>query len=365
MVDDGSLLSTSDLLNFNNTVTQGSTANIIGQGLGAFNPNMSSWDPATQGIASFGKSFLQGFLQNQARAESASQLNKVISVLQQLRSDPNNVVFPEGVDADAAAVLRGTAILKRDAFDQNQNLAIRDLLQKVQVAGLSKKAEILGENEAFETMGAGGATENPNSPGYKINQDRLSSERSLANDFLTQTQRFKLKEEGLSALTEAYKDMSGTSDYELIRRAAQSVEPGLAVRADDIQSLEGAASALGMTTQAVKNALMGTTKLTPEVRAGIMRTAKRSYDASLGDFNTLRDSFLSRSQQGNLNSANVVPWGAAKSFDELYPNTDISLGMSQPMSEIDAALARKGYNPDGSKMSKPEPTPLNGRQILR
>lgn len=139
MVDDGSLLSTADLLNFNNSVAQGSTSNIIAQGLGAFNPNMSTWDPATQGIASFGKSFLQGFLQNQARADAANQLQSVVGLLPQLQSNPGGVILPEGVDANAGNILKGTAILRKAQNDavlaETKKTRVNDLLKTVLARG--------------------------------------------------------------------------------------------------------------------------------------------------------------------------------------------------------------------------------------
>jgi len=139
MADDGSLLSTADLLNFNNAVTQGSTSNIIAQGLGAFNPNMSTWSPATQGIASFGRSFLQGFLQNQARADAANQLQSVVSLLPQLQSNPGGVILPEGIDANAGNILKGTAMLRKAQTDavlgEAKKSRVNDLLKTVLARG--------------------------------------------------------------------------------------------------------------------------------------------------------------------------------------------------------------------------------------
>ena len=161
MADDGSLLSTADLLNFNNSVTQGSTSNIIAQGLGAFNPNMSSWDPATQGIASFGKSFLQGFLQNQARADAANQLQSVVSLLPQLQSNPGSVAMPEGVDANAFNILKGSGMLRKAQTDavlgEAKKTRVNDLLKTVLARGSlpvedAFKITLIGYRHSFPVL---------------------------------------------------------------------------------------------------------------------------------------------------------------------------------------------------------------------
>lgn len=196
----------------------------------------------------------------------------------------------------------------------------------------------------------------PNSPEYKIKQDEFKNtqdtsklERDLANDFLKQAETFKYKEEGLKALTEAYKDKSGTSDYEIIRRGAQAVEPKLAVRLDDEASLQGAASILGLKLAQVKNAISGESKLDDDVRKGILRIAKRSYNSSLENYNILRNNFLTRAEQAKLNKETIVPFGAGQPFESLYP--DLNINATDPTSAIDAALARKGYGPDGKPLA--------------
>jgi hypothetical protein len=213
------------------------------------------------------------------------------------------------------------------------------MMQKVGIAGLTKKAEIMGEQEAYDKLGVGGV--NPNSPAYKAEQDRIKqknelvgTERNLANDFQKYASDYKYKEEGLKALTQAYLDNSGTSDFELIRRGAQMVEPGLAVRADDQQSLIGAASALGMTEQAIKAIVSGETKLDPKVRSGIMRIAQRAYDSSLDRYNTVRDNFLTRAEQAGVNKRNVVPFDPGKPFKDLYPDLDIGTGLQKQSGNV-------------------------------
>lgn len=240
-----------------------------------------------------------------------------------------SVMAPEGVDEGAFANLKASAVLRNQLASAQREQTLAELMQKVGIAGLTKKAEVLGENAAYQEMGD--AEEIPGSPAYKARQDdikfaqdQVGIERQLSNDFMTRAAEFKYKEQGLKALAKAYLDPAGTSDFEIIRRGAQAVEPGLAVRADDEASLQGAASVLGMSYEAIKAAIAGKSKLTPDVRAGIMRIAKRSYESSLDDYNTIRNTFVQRARAAKLDESLVVPYGMGRPFEELYPDLDIS-----------------------------------------
>ena len=114
----------------------------------------------------------------------------------------------------------------------------------------------------------------------KATQRELDQTTKLAKDFNNSkiVQNYVLSDVGFRALSSAIKDTSGASDFEIIRRAAQAVEPGLAVRKDDQDSIEGAASALGMTSAFLNNLILGESRLDDKTRNGLMRIAKRSYD---------------------------------------------------------------------------------------
>jgi len=332
--DEFGLLGNSDLQAFNQQIQAANPFGLAGRSVAASQMDMSTWSPTQQGVGSFAKSFLAGLLNSYAQKQSADQLNSVVQVLPQLRSDPMSVATPEGVSEDAFATIRGTAAIKKAERQQFQSQGLAEMMQKVGIEGLIEKEKILQKNAAFKEL-AGAGIESPDDPNYKVNQDLLKlkqdnigTERTLANDFLKVGQDFKDKEKGVTALVQAFKDPSGSSDYELIRRAAQSVEPGLAVRTDDISSIQGAASVLGLSTAAISAAISGESKLSPRVRAGIMRIAKRGYDSSLTDYNTLRSSFLERSKAAQLNPDFVVPFGAGVPFDQAYPDLDISLGLT-------------------------------------
>ncbi len=194
------------------------------------------------------------------------------------------------------------------------------ILDPIQLAAKKEKELEIAKDNALR------GTDSPNAPDYKLLQDKIATERALANDFKARAESFKYKEQGLKALEQAYYDTEGTSDFELIRRSAQFVEPGLAVRADDQESLKQAAGVLNIPYQTIVSAAGGT-KLTDEVRAGMLRIAQRSYDSEIQDYNTIRQSFLTRAKEAKLNESAVVPFEAGKPFAELYPDLNSAIGL--------------------------------------
>jgi len=286
------------------------------------NPNFSLKDKIVAGLITGGLSGIMGGLSNDYENRATNAYSEVLNS------------FKQGLTPEQPPVLEpGLFNMARDqatVFKIGQRLKQEDDINQLINAGLKKKIETIqeieGKNQAYGLKGL----ENPDSPEYKIKQDQFKAdhdqaglERQLANDFSSRAADFKYKEQGLKALTEAYLDPAGTSDYELIRRGAQAVEPGLAVRLDDEASLKGAASIFGMTSESIKAAITGESKLSPDVRAGIMRIAKRSYNASLDDYNTIRDSYIKRAEKSKLDPTLVVPFQAGKSFEQLYPNLNI------------------------------------------
>lgn len=331
-----SLLSAADLAGFSQRVEQNDPYGIIGKSLASWQPNYSYMNAGESALTSFGKAFASGLLSNYAQNRSADQLSSVVSVLPQLSSDPMSVTTPEGVDSSAFNLLRGSAYLNKLQEEKEEKAlgktGLADLLKTVLGEGV--KSGTISGADAVKAMttkdfskldSALDADKNPNSPAYKAKQDLFDDERSLANDFIKDSvvKDFKYKEQGLKALEQAYKDKSGTSDFELLRRTAQMVEPGLAVRADDQASLQGAASLFGMTESAIKAIASGQSKLEDGVRSGMMRIAKRAYNSTLNDYNTIRDSYLKRATESNLNIENVVPYGAGQAFESLFPDLNI------------------------------------------
>lgn len=129
------LLGSNDLNQFNQSVQASDPFGMAGRGLASWQPDMSTWGAGTSLGTSFGKSFLSGLLQNYARNNAADQLNSVVNVLPNLKSDPYHTALPEGVDSNAFNVLRGSAILKnvqeQSVLDKQKDARVGSLLQSI------------------------------------------------------------------------------------------------------------------------------------------------------------------------------------------------------------------------------------------
>jgi len=269
----------------------------------------------------FGGSILAALLGRMAK-DDAAEINADIATKQSnfLSADPAQRVALTKQDPRTFARLQA-ALSANDLMQQAQDAANRRQLE------IQKPFEVEKENRALENQIK--LQTDPRLLGLQSKEDAsklFDAERALTNDFTKHpvVVDYKYKENTLKALTEAYKDKKGTSDFEMLRRVTQMVEPGLAVRQDDQESLQNAASALGVSSAFIDSIVNGNSKNDPTVRAGMMRIAQRAYDSSLGNYNTLRSNFIDRASSGGLNPSLVVPYGEAEPFGKLYPDLNIT-----------------------------------------
>lgn len=165
-IDELGLLGVGDLGAFNQSVQQSDPYGIAGRSLAAWTPNTSTWSPTESGITAFTKSFLSGILGNYAQQRSADQLNSVIGILPQLESNPMSVAAPEGVNSDAFAALKGSAVLKNYIGQESKKQTLKDLLKSVigpaiqnRDMAISDAVKLLSSDDpanSLSSMGAGG-----------------------------------------------------------------------------------------------------------------------------------------------------------------------------------------------------------------
>ena len=78
-----------------------------------------------------------------------------------------------------------------------------------------------------------------------------------------------------------YFNPNAVSDYSLAVNYAKIVDPGTAAREGEVAAIAGAGSLSGAFRAALTNALMGTGKLSPQMRAQIYNSSLRIYEAEL------------------------------------------------------------------------------------
>lgn len=351
-----SILSPGDLSAFSNTVQQSDPYGIAGRSLAAWQPDISTWSPATSGITSFAKSFLSGVLGNYARQDAADQLNSVIGVLPQLRADPLNVTAPADVDPDAFAALKGSAILKHYLRqEQDRELDKRfqsDLLMKL----LGKKAEVIGESQAYDAMGLGG--QDPNSPAYKAQQAVKSEEDAARNELLTGSkypaiQKLQVTSTALSQLKNIKDIDSASSDIPFATLFIGGLD-GSVVREGEYNRVAGANPLLAKFQNQIESALNGKSTLGVNIKKQMYNELVKTQKGLLAEALVQASPRLATALGRGAEAKNVLPFDPKMTFDEL-PSDGLD-----PISAIDAALARKGYNPDGTPMKSSTPYYLGG-----
>ena len=295
------LLGGNDLAAFNQSVTQSDPYGLAGRSLGAWQPDTSTWDPTTTGVTSFAKSFLSGLLGNYAKQNAADQLNSVIGVLPQLKSDPMSVVAPEGVNADAFAALKGSAVLRNYQAKAQQEQTLADLMQKVGIAGLTKKAEIIGENDAYGALEKLGGAQNPNSPGYKLLQNdkenklNIDSKITNARDYLRIAGApYVTARENLDLLTKNFKQSNPASDLVYAIAANKILDPSAIVRPDDVANIQAITPLLEKNIAGFRNYITPAGTISPTGKAIIMKTIAPKLEALGNNYKGLLDTETNR-----------------------------------------------------------------------
>lgn len=345
------ILGNNDLAAFNQTVLQSDPYGIAARSLGAWSPDASTWSPTITGTTAFGKAFLTGLLGNYARQNAADQMNSVIGVLPQLKSDPMAVAAPEGVNADAFAALKGSAVLRNQLNTAQREQTLAELMQKVGIAGLTKKAEVLGEQQAYDAMGQGGV--NPKSPSYIIGQDEKKNQLDLDNRITDARNYLRVAgapyitaRENLDLLTNNFKESNPATDLIYAIAANKILDPGAIVREDDIENIQGIVPYLEKSIAGFKKYITPTGTISPEGKMVILKTIAPKLNALGQNYKGLLETETSRLKTIGADPSllSAVP----------YQPFDLSSLLAPPesMSAIDRELARRGLNPDGSPMGR-------------
>jgi len=164
----------------------------------------------------------------------------------------------------------------------------------------------------------------------------LDREEKMFKEFKADAEPYLYQLEGLRAMREAFADKSGTSDFELIRRAAQAVEPGLAVRRDDSESLERAASVLGQVGAQAKGALFGETRLTEDVRRGLLRIGQRKFDQTSKRYDKVRSAYKRKAERIGLPVEDIIIYDPAVTAAEVLEGLDVSAQPAAPVADVPA-----------------------------
>lgn len=331
-------LSPQDLGQFQQSALQADPFAIAGSAIGQWQPNYNNMNAGQGAATAFGRAFMQGILSNYGQNRVADQVSKVVGVLPQMQQDPINMAVPEGINENAFNILKGNAILKkaqRDALLGDQNrVNVADMLKTVLGEGV--KSGMITPIEALEAMKTGDLSkigsstvdplQNPNSPGYKVNQDREDRLITLRKEFnaLPTVQNFAKASQAVQALAGALRDNSKVSDQELVRYSILMIEPGMAVREGE----QGAVASSQSIPEAWKNqlnsALSGKTELGSDVREGIKNLAARAYNSHKNLYQQANELYSKEATLQGLDPSRLSYIGEATKVEDIFKAPPLS-----------------------------------------
>ena len=205
--------------------------------------------------------------------------------------------------------------------------------------------------------------------GFSENQLRLAD--SLRDDLTKQLKPFEDISSAFKQIAgfydEAQRDNNPVSDYSLAVQYAKVIDPGTAAREGEVAAIATAGSLSGAFRAALTNALMGTGKLSPRMRASIYNNALKIYGTKLPGALSLVERYETQSNLQadglfnlvglNVNPSALQPIGEAgyepKDLDSLTETAEDSSTYNFPPDFDFSSLSRENLLgllrlPDGS-----------------
>lgn len=125
----------------------------------------------------------------------------------------------------------------------------------------------------------------------KLNADKRSEADNLRKEFnaLPEVKNFSLVDNAAKVVAKAVQDPSAVATQELVRRAVQLIEPGMAVREGEQAAIMASQSIPDRFKGELARALSGEGGLQEDVRQGIMRIAQRAYESQASRYKSTKD----------------------------------------------------------------------------
>jgi len=226
-----------------------------------------------------------------------------------------------GLPTDATGM--GAATGETDAASMLANPETQQLLSKPDKAALEARAK-LTTSQRDET-------------------DKLRKEFSG----LPEIKEYSLIDKAAKVVVQAVKDPSAVATQELVRRAVQLIEPGMAVREGEQAAIAKSQSIPDYLKGQLQTALSGQGGLQEDVRQGILRIAQRSYESSAERYKATKDFYEGIAKERNLPVKDISylgesqPWsaltGGAKSPEVQNKETQLNNILNQIKQTTDPA----------------------------
>ena len=320
----GSGSNVSDIGTFQNQIAQNDLWKVAAAPVMQAKFNTSTWSPMQSFGVSAGQAFLGSLLNEIGNQSESRQLEKVASILPQLYSDPLSVQAPEGVDPRAFASLKLNTATRQDSSKSTQlQKLLSDLLVEPRKAALIEQAKTRAGLEGKRDFY--GNTLDPENPIEK----KLTDLRAEF-DKREEVQNYKYVQRISDQLVSTLKNPSAVADPILAKMAIQFVEPKLAVNAGEAAGLAASSSIPDAWKGSIAQALEGKSKLTPDIRQGLLDIAKAAYAAHSKSYKNAYDQFGSEADLYGIPRNRLTNLGVPPSFNELTGSIDDPLSIYNP-----------------------------------
>lgn len=153
----------------------------------------------------------------------------------------------------------------------------------------------------------------------KFEDERFKKADDLRKEFsgLPEVKNFSLIDTAAKVVAKAVKDPNAVATQELIRRAVQLIEPGMAVREGEQAAIMASQSIPDRLKGELSRAFAGEGGLSAPTRDGIMRIAERAYQAQSERYKTTKDYYEGLAKERGLPTKDIAYLGEPKAWGEI------------------------------------------------
>lgn len=153
----------------------------------------------------------------------------------------------------------------------------------------------------------------------KLDEAKQQQADALRKEFtaLPEVKNFSLIDTAAKVVSQAVKDPSSVATQELVRRAVQLIEPGMAVREGEQAAIMASQSIPDQFKGEISRALNGEGGLAAETREGIMRIAERAYKTQAEKYKTTKDYYEGLAKERQLPPKSISYLGEPTNWDSI------------------------------------------------
>jgi hypothetical protein len=153
----------------------------------------------------------------------------------------------------------------------------------------------------------------------KLSADRRDQADTLRKEFnaLPEVKNFSLIDNAAKVVAKAVQDPSAVATQELVRRAVQLVEPGMAVREGEQAAIMASQSIPDRFKGELARALSGEGGLQEDTRQGIMRIAQRAYESQASRYKSTKDFYEGLAEERGIPKKAISYIGEAEPWSTI------------------------------------------------